>query len=360
MINKHQIAFYLNSIIIMSTTFNNKFLNVISCNYSKDIMVSPIGLYTTLLALTNGTRGETRKQLDNFLEINNIIPYEEMAKLISYAKTTLNTQIGNSTGIYINSNYNLETEYQKQMNNLAIIKSCKNPEDFCEIMNNFISIASNNLFQNVFKPADIGINTTMLIVNVIYFKGKWIKQFKVSKTRKAIFTKFDNAQCNIDFMSGVFSGKFYEDKDVTVVEKPYNDGFSLTIIHPKHNFNNIVSNLQYPTKQEKKIRLVMPKITKEYEIDLHAALHPYINHAFNFSNDFDSMIKMSMRVSDIRQKVIVNINESGTEAAAITSVKMYAMCIKTPKPTLVANSPFIWYIKDSNNLIYFSGVYNGE
>lgn len=34
-----------------------------------------------------------------------------MAKIINYAKTTLNTQIGNNTGIYINSNFNLETEY---------------------------------------------------------------------------------------------------------------------------------------------------------------------------------------------------------------------------------------------------------
>lgn len=223
----------------------------------------------------------------------------------------------------------------------------------------------------------------MIIVNVIYFKGKWLKPFKISKTHKRAFTKFgtlqykndfideifsnntinkitkNNTICNIDFMSGVFSGKFYEDKYVKVAVKPYYDGFSLTIIHPKQNFDNIIPNLQYPTKQENKIRLIIPKIKQEYDINLKSVLEPYISNAFNFSNDFNPIIKIQMKVDDIQQKVIVHINESGTEATAITRV-MAASCAPSPIRTLIADSPFIWYIKDSNNIIYFSGVYNGE
>jgi serine protease inhibitor len=102
--------------------------------------------------------------------------------------------------------------------------------------------------------------------------------------------------------------------------------------------------------------VTLPKFSLTYERTLNddlAALGMGI--AFGDGADFSGLSSASVAISSVKQKAFVDVNEAGTEAAAVTNVVLAA---STP-PSLDVDRPFIFVIRDRlAGTILFMGKMN--
>jgi serpin B len=105
--------------------------------------------------------------------------------------------------------------------------------------------------------------------------------------------------------------------------------------------------------------LALPRFKLEYNVSLNDSLQALgMKRAFH-GGDFSAMSDEPLEISEVKQKSYVEVNEEGTEAAAVTVGIMRATAILRPqKPfELVVDRPFFFAIEDSQTQsILFMGV----
>ena len=107
------------------------------------------------------------------------------------------------------------------------------------------------------------------------------------------------------------------------------------------------------------VDLKLPKFTFEYFADMSKLLSEMgMSLAFTDNADFSEMAEKSLKISQVKQKTFIDVNEKGTEAAAVTFVGMYTTALAPPKRSVEfhANRPFIFLIRErSTGAVLFIG-----
>jgi serine protease inhibitor len=109
--------------------------------------------------------------------------------------------------------------------------------------------------------------------------------------------------------------------------------------------------------------LVLPKFKIENNFKLNSTLQALgIKAAFKANQaDFSGMFNDPHYLSKVRQKTFVEVNETGTEAAAVTVASgAYGSVVSPPKPfEMIVNRPFLFAITDAQSgMILFMGIMN--
>ena len=218
----------------------------------------------------------------------------------------------------------------------------------------------------------------MILANALYFKGEWAEKFKKSGIRKRNFLNSDNTTVLVDTMENIYSSKYYyEDENVQIISLPYLSNkldFHMIIILP--NLNKYNSPLDYLnkenislsdiyTKLEKKrnIRLYLPKFKYDFDIKLRNILKEMGLGNAQLNNIFEND---NTGIEEILHTTFIDVNENGTEAAAVT-INVFNGTILKPREELVmnVNHSFIYLIQsdkikdsDENYLMPFVGIVN--
>jgi serine protease inhibitor len=83
--------------------------------------------------------------------------------------------------------------------------------------------------------------------------------------------------------------------------------------------------------------------------------------AFSVFADFSKMSELPMYISAAKQQAIVDVDELGTEAAAITTITIVAT-VSPPPPSfeITMNRPFLFVIQDqqAGTILFMGLVYN--
>jgi serpin B len=150
-----------------------------------------------------------------------------------------------------------------------------------------------------------------------------------------------------------------------MVDLPYGNGaFSMSVLLPEtedaiptaEDWAELTGNLQ-----NKKVNLYLPKFTFETTMDLIETMKAMgMPTAFSTSADFSQLADESLYISLLKQKTYVSVDESGTEAAAVTSTGMMTTAVvpvDDTQPILFeANRPFTFVIRErSTGVILFMG-----
>lgn len=82
---------------------------------------------------------------------------------------------------------------------------------------------TNNKIQNLLKPDDLSGDTKLVLVNALYFSGKWVNSFEKYATSKDKFYRTKEDITEVDMMQQTESFKYYENKKLNVkfLELPY-------------------------------------------------------------------------------------------------------------------------------------------
>jgi serpin B len=235
-----------------------------------------------------------------------------------------------------------------------------------DIINQWIEDHTNGLIKEMIDeiPADIA----MILINAIYFNGKWRYKFDEKDTEEKTFYLEDGSTVDVEMMSNETTYKTYFGEDMVMVELPYGQGnFVMDVLLPNEgnttadiisamnpgNWNDWISNLY-----EKEIQLYMPRFKYGYKKELKDILSDMgMGIAFTGAADFSNISEQDLFISKVLHQTFIENNEEGTEAAAVTVVMMELTSAPAGPFTINLNRPFVYVIREtSTNTIVFMGL----
>jgi serine protease inhibitor len=219
----------------------------------------------------------------------------------------------------------------------------------------------------------IGPDDVMFLINAIYFKASWRTRFDPALTHPGSFQTSSGATQTVsmmhrDPMPGVLN-KVFSFPHLYAAELGYgNDAFAMTILLPERGLSVDSVAAALSTAQWNEIvgmldgsmgivlGVTLPKFSVTYDRTLNDDLTALgMGIAFSGAADFSALSPTSVFISFVKQKAFVDVNESGTEASAVTNVGLAA---STP-PSLDVDRPFIFVIRDRlSGTILFMGKMN--
>ena len=216
----------------------------------------------------------------------------------------------------------------------------------------------------------------MYIMNALYFKGEWSYQFDESLTDDKPFYLDDGSSKMVSTMTGKLKTLSYYTDTYRAVEMPYGDrSFSMVVIVPNGSlsdfygeftpqvWDDITASLDGQTEWQEQ-EVIMPKFSFDYEKILNEQLKA-LGMVDAFSDRVADLTGISEKaplvVSMVKQNSFVEVNEEGTEAAAVTVVEVIVTGVFGPEPFFI-NRPFIFAIREraTNTLLFIGGVMDPE
>ncbi|MGC9343975.1 MAG: serpin family protein, partial [Bacteroidales bacterium] len=244
-----------------------------------------------------------------------------------------------------------------------------------DIINNWVSDKTHEKITSIIES--IPPQTAMYLINALYFYGNWKFEFDKEDNFPMVFNYEDGSSAEVEAMKQKADLSYFADNQVRMVELPYGDGnFSMTIILPVDGYklNDIipdVNNQNWNTWRqqltERSVNLMLPKFKFEYK----SLLNDYLKSmgmeiAFGEGADFSSMVQepADLFISRVIHKTFIDVNEEGTEAAAVTAVEVSFTSVGPGGPAVqfAVDQPFIFVIseKTSNSVVFMGKVGNPE
>jgi serpin B len=204
-------------------------------------------------------------------------------------------------------------------------------------------------------PSDV-----MYLLNAIYFKGSWRLRFDAQQTRDAPFHAADGSAQTAKLMHKEDTLRYLETPQFQAADLLYGNGaFAMTVLLPKEGtgidaFAASLTRADWTGWTEafhtRKVVFELPRLTFAYERKLNDDLSALgMGVAFDPQRaDFSRMAPISTQrlyVSFVKQKAFVDVNEEGTEAAAVTAVGV-SVTSAPIIPTMRVDRPFIFVIRE--------------
>jgi len=215
-------------------------------------------------------------------------------------------------------------------------------------------------------PGDV----VMYLINAIYFKGDWMQQFDKKLTAPLPFHLQDGSTVNVPTMTYGTEATIRETWTPTarIIELPYGGGaFSMTIVLPREGLtvDSVLSvltlddwNSWIAALDTTSAELYLPKFKLENSLSLVNPLTSLgMGVAFSDAADFSKINRAGgLTITDVLHKTYVDVNEQGTEAAAVTAVVVGVVCVCKPPPVRI-DRPFVFALRENlSGTILFMGV----
>ena len=153
-------------------------------------------------------------------------------------------------------------------------------DETVKLINDFVSNSTNGLIEKIVTPSSFNSETKLMLINAIYFFGKWQMPLEKEDTKPMIFEVEKDNQVLTEGMNIV--ANFYQFKmktqngEIGILEMPYKDeDFAMYLILPPEeidirDFNWTEINFKEldAKMKSKKTALNLPKFRIEYEKNL--------------------------------------------------------------------------------------------
>lgn len=199
----------------------------------------------------------------------------------------------------------------------------------------------------------------LFLINAVYFKGDWTTQFDPAKTQQQPFYRLDGSPQMHPLMTQQGQYFYAETEQFQAISLPYgNRRLSMEIFLPKPDsslsaFYQSLSdaNWQSWTSQfsRREGTVQLPKFTAEYDTSLIPALQALgMGEAFSAQANFSNLAQGELQVNQVRHKSFIEVNERGTEAAAVTSIGVRTTSMNLLPPfEMKVDRPFFYAIRES-------------
>ena len=359
-------TWYAKGLVESDNKFGLKlFQEIIKEEKDKNVFISPLSVSMALGMTYNGANGSTQEAMQKTLELSGLTieevneSYKNLIKLLTGLDPKVQFQIANS--IWYRQGLTPEDEFLnlcKEYFDALVTGLDFNDADAAETINAWVDENTNGKIKEIVDgPIDPLI--VMFLIDAIYFKGTWTYRFDKDQTSDDWFTLPDGTAkpCKMMEQRGMY--QYYSNEDFQALDLPYGDGdFSMTIFLPSwetnvdslidlfdhESFTYWISCLAFPSDS---FDIYIPKFKLEYKLKLNDALQALgMGIAFSSAADFSKMYKdVGVWIDEVIHKTFVQVDEEGTEAAAVTSVSMTL----GPAPGFRVNRPFVFVIRENQS-----------
>ena len=370
-------------IIVEAPYENMTFADKMNANMpaDKNYMFSPLSIKTALMMAATGAKGETKDEILDVLGVGNLDSYNQTLKKMFETYSSVDyLKLEAANSIWINSDRTPLRFSSWYKNTLADIYGATSDtvtnENALEKINGWVNEKTYGKIPSIISDS----NFDAALVNAVYFKGRWDKEFDPDMTKKDTFTSRNGNNTSIDFMNKRDWIYYAETDGVTIISLDYlhdietydkvaddsveqhfdeaeismylmmsNRAFNPEEVLNKSNFKSTYMNLS------------VPKFKIDYDNEIGNLLKNIgIKKAFGSDAEFTKMCDNgNMYFDSVIHKTYINVDEEGTEAAAVTGIRLMGSP-RPPEPINVSfNKPFTFVIRDdANGEILFMGEYS--
>ncbi|EAZ17927.1 hypothetical protein OsJ_33472 [Oryza sativa Japonica Group] len=333
---------------------------------NKNLVFSPASLYAALALVAAGARGTTLDELLALLGAASLDDLEES------------------------------------------VRRAVEPKRSRKKINKWVSKATNKLIPEILPDGSVHVDTALVLVNAIYFKGKWSNPFPRSSTTTGKFHRLDGSSVDVPFMSSREDQYIGFHDGFTVLKLPYhhrtmknhgdggdtitnssitrailehyggeNVGLSMYIFLPdeRDGLPALVDKMaassssssflrdHRPTRRREVGDLRVPRFKVSFYSQINGVLQGMgVTAAFDAGEaDLSGMAEGvdqrggGLVVEEVFHRAVVEVNEEGTEAAASTACTIRLLSMSYPED-FVADHPFAFFVvEETSGAVLFAG-----
>ena len=348
----------------------------------ENVFISPLSVHLALSMAWNGADGDTRGQMMEVLGYPGITD-EEINKSISKLIADLlsvdeKVETGIANSIWYRDGFTVKPDFldvnREHFNAQVSALDFDNPE-VRDIINAWVAEQTRDRIMEIVDRIDP--DHMMFLINAIYFKGIWSTEFVKENTREREFHLHDGTTGQVMTMETEGEFAYAEREGYQIAELPYGRGnYSMLVFLPDEE-TGVGGMLDKLTPEEwnklpdflkkQTVNLRLPRFTFEYETELKEPLQSlgmteaFSEYGANFERMADLPPGLNIYISGVKHKSFLEVNEEGTEAAAVTSVEVGVTSIgpDLPEVTLFhVDRPFMIAIKEkyTNSIIFIGRV----
>ncbi|XP_026455935.1 serpin-Z1C-like [Papaver somniferum] len=369
----------------------------------KNLVYSPLSIYTALGLLASGSKGETLDELLGFLKSRNL---DSLNVFCSQLMKSLNeTQLSLVNSVWVEKSCDLNPKFREVADSIfgAHVQSVdfRHEANAARLMvNQWVETKTNALIKDLMPEGSVSDTASVLLVNALYFKGLWHNgQFEKSLTKNSKFYLLDgHSSVEVPFMTSTEYQYISYQNGFKVLTLPYkiktekksrygrmSDNpfdfrarrFSMHIILPdrRDGLEELIDfastdSASFLDKYIPKYASVkrtgefkVPKFKITFDFDAKRILSELgLVVPFSSEADFTEMLSGNGSIDKVIHKCFVEVDEEGTEGAAATLIEFLECSMggppRPPPPVVdfVADHPFMFIIRDDiTGVLLFSG-----
>ena len=335
-----------------------------------NLFCSPESISTAFAMAYAGARGQTASQIASVFHF--ALPPAELHPAMGGLLSAMNEknpnyQLSVADALWAQQGQNFQPAYLKLVETnygagFHQVNFQLSPENVRTTINKWIESRTNDKIKNLLAPGIVTPQTRLVLTNAIYFKGDWLSPFDKASTQDGDFHLTASRAVKTPLMHNSSNFTFFDGGTFQALELPYKGGaLSMVILLPK-KIDGLPALEQSLTPEqlagwlsklgpEPQVAVTLPRFTMTKEFELSNTLSAMgMPKAFGAAADFSGMTgKPGFAISAAIHKAFVDVNETGTEAAAATSIVMRATAMRFEPPPIIfdADHPFLFLIRDT-------------
>lgn len=332
-----------------------------------NLVLSPTSLAFALAMTYNGADGETAREMAEVLGISGssleVFNASNAAWLAALRDPDEGVQLAIANSLWIRDRFPVETDFvdlnQRHFDATVERLDFDDPAAV-DAINTWVANRTNDRIQEIIQeidPLDM-----LFLINAVYFLGEWTVPFEEDGTSPGRFLRPDGKDVPIPMMSRRDTIEYHRGNGFQAVRLPYGErgrfGMILLLPDPESTLEALYRDLDIArwrtiltALEPTYLELNAPRFRVEWEKTLNDVLTAlgmetaFLPDRADFSRINPDPHYDDLHVSEVLQKTFLQVNEKGTEAAAVTSVRMGVTSLPS-YPVLHFDRPFFLAIHD--------------
>uniref|UniRef100_A0A8B9Y8I1 Serpin family B member 13 n=1 Tax=Bos mutus grunniens TaxID=30521 RepID=A0A8B9Y8I1_BOSMU len=357
----------MDSLVPASTWFGLDLFKDLSKTDEGNVLFSPAGISTTIGMLPPMTRGATATQEQELEKTEEI--HHQLQRVLSeiskpnddYELKIANRLFGEKTYLFLQKYLDyVEKHYHASLEPVDFVNAA---DESRKKINSWVESQTNEKIKDLLPDGSLSSSIKLVVVNVIYFKGQWDREFKKENTKEEEFWLNKSTSKSVPMMTQrqSFSFKTLEDVPAKILGLPYrshdlsmfvllpNDIDGLEKIIDKITPEKLIEWTSAGRMEERAVDLHLPRFRVAGSYDLEAA-----SAGLCAAGLAGSPVGAGLRAQRLLHRSVLEVTEAGTEAAAATAVG-FAVTPAQDWERFHCNHPFLFFIRhnESDSVLFF-------
>ena len=342
----------------------------------KSALISPLSILTALQMTANGAKGATKEEMQAVLcGMETEALNQQLYNYYESLKNTKDSSMNVSNAIWLTSrtDFHVNDDFIDLMNDTFRAQVATAPlyeKTTVDAINGWCKKNTDGMIEKILNYDDVDMETTMILLNALCFEALWAEQYQDHQCRQADFHG-EKGTTKVTMMYSEETGYISGAYETGFVKRYSGGGYAFVGLLPKQGMS--MSDYLATLTGERFLSLLddrkgavdagLPKFKFDWTDSLVGTLQTLgMKKAFTAGSDLSGLgyydDGMPLYISNVIHKTHIEVEESGTKAAAVTAVIVNKATAVAPGyvKTVILDRPFVYAIVDTEtNLPVFIG-----